>query len=59
MGKAAINIETYDDGEHTRISYNPVKINQYTVIGILYQLIKCIEASIDKNQLKAEREPKM
>jgi hypothetical protein len=55
MGKATLIIETYDDGVGTRILYEPVKINPYTVIGVLKRLIKDLEQQNTQSEFKVEQ----
>jgi len=45
MAKAIIEIETYNEGRGTRFKYEPGKVNPYTVIGVLKQMIREIETN--------------
>ena len=56
MGEAIITIKTYKEGQRTNMNYIPKEINPYTVIGALQQLIRNIEANIDKTGTRIERE---
>ena len=50
-GIALIRVETYNMGIGTRFSYTPHKINPYTVIAVLTQIIE----EIKKHNAQTER----
>lgn len=54
MGKALIEIETYNNGVGTRIKYIPKEISPYHVIGILYMLIKRILEGAENSEKSVE-----
>ena len=55
MGKAILEIETYNEGRSTRIKYTPDNINPYTIIGVLKQMIRELET---QNSITEKRNTK-
>jgi hypothetical protein len=51
--KAILEVETYNDGQGTRIRYQPGTINPYTMIGVLEQIIVEIKNQNSKTEKRA------
>ena len=55
MGKAIIEIETYNNEVGTTIKYEPHNICPYKVIGVLQRIIRSIETNSMVNEKDMRR----